>query len=241
MGITGVNQRVSLMRATRVNLVKQSYMPRYCGGTMSVKRLLGMIVVVVLLACSAWAQRNDVSVTAGNTFVSTQTVLNSGLSFNPSLHFGNEVTVAGNYSRLIKTASIFGIHIELPVALYPRMDLNTAYHGIPTDIGALFITPSVRVNMFSDDSVSPWVSVGGGYGRFREAPRDNFYGPNLGPTGSNMGVVQFGAGLDVWIWHRWGLRGEARDFFSGEPVLNVDTNHSRMHNYYVGAGIVHRF
>jgi hypothetical protein len=53
--------------------------------------------------------------------------------------------------------------------------------------------------------------------------------------------VQFGAGLDVWIWHRWGLRGEARDFFSGEPVLNVDTNHSRMHNYYVGAGIVHRF
>ncbi len=208
---------------------------------MPVKYLLGMIVTVVVLASSASAQSNDVSITAGRTFVSTQTVLNTGLSFNPPLHFGNEETIAGNYSHLLKTAGIFGIRVEVPVALYPRMDLNTAYHGIPTDIGALFITPSLRVNIFSQDSVSPWVSVGGGYGRFREAPRDNFYGPNLGPTGSNTGVVQFGAGLDAWIWHHWGVRGEARDFYSGEPVLNVDTNHSRMHNYYVGAGIVCRF
>src|ERR1039458_1098601 len=171
---------------------------------MSATRLLSMIAPVVLLASSAWAQVNDVSVTAGRTFVSTQTVLNSGLSFNPPLHFGNEESFAFNYSRLLKTTKIFGIRAELPVAIYPRMDLNTAFHGIPKDIGALFITPSVRVNIFSADSVSPWVSVGGGYGRFREAPRDNFYGPNLGPTGSNTGVVQFGAGLDVWNWDQIG-------------------------------------
>ena len=208
---------------------------------MPVKCLLGMIVTVVVLASSASAQSNDISITAGRTFVSTQTVLNTGFSYNPPLHFGNEETIAGNYSHLLKTAGIFGIRVEVPIALYPRMDLNTPYHGIPTDIGALFITPSLRVNIFSRDSVSPWVSVGGGYGRFREAPRDNFYGPNLGPTGSNTGVVQFGAGLDVWIWHHWGVRGEARDFYSGEPVLNVDTSNSRMHNYYVGAGMVFRF
>lgn len=208
---------------------------------MLAKRLLGVVAPVVLLASSAWAQVNDVSVTAGRTFVSTQTVLNSGFSFNPPLHFGNEETVAFNYSRLLKTAKVFGIRAELPVAIYPRMDLNTAYHGIPKDIGALFITPSVRVNIFSDESVSPWVSVGGGYGRFREAPELNFYGANPGPTGTNTGVVQFGAGLDVWVWHLWGFRGEARDFYSGAPALNVDTGRSRQHNYYVGAGVVHRF
>ena len=59
---------------------------------MPVKRLSGMIVIVLVLGCGAWAQRNDVSVTAGSTFVSTQTVYNTGLSFNPPLHFGNEVT-----------------------------------------------------------------------------------------------------------------------------------------------------
>lgn len=208
---------------------------------MSAKRLLGMVGPVVLLASSAWAQANDVSVTVGRTFVSTQTVLNSGLSFNPPLHFGNAPTFAANYGRLLKTVKIFGIHAELPVAIYPRMDLNTAKYGIPNDIGALFITPSARMNIFAGDSVSPWVSVGGGYGRFREAPRDEFYGPNLGPHGTNTGVVQFGAGLDVWFWRHWGFRGEARDFYSGEPALNLDTGRSRMHNYYVGAGIVHRF
>lgn len=208
---------------------------------MSAKRLLGMVAPVALLASSAWAQVNDVSVTAGRTFVSTQTVLNTGLSFNPPLHFGNEESLAFNYSHLLKTAKIFGIRAELPVAIYPRMDLNTAFHGIPKDIGALFITPSVRVNIFSGDSVSPWVSVGGGYGRFREAPKLNFYGSNPGPTGTNTGVVQFGAGLDVWVWRHWGFRGEARDFYSGMPALNVDTGRSRMHNYYVGAGVAYRF
>jgi hypothetical protein len=53
--------------------------------------------------------------------------------------------------------------------------------------------------------------------------------------------VQFGAGLDVWFWPRWGFRFEARDFYSGMPALNVDTGRSRMHNYYVGAGVAHRF
>lgn len=209
---------------------------------MPVKYLLGMIVTLVVLASSASAQKNDVSITAGKTFVSTQTIQNppSG-DPNPNIHFGNEETVAFNYSRLLKTASIFGFHAELPVAIYPRMDLNTYENAIPADIGALFITPSLRVNIFSQDSVSPWVSVGGGYGRFRYAPRLIFGGANPRPNDTNTGVVQFGAGLDVWIWHHWGFRGEARDFYSGEPVLNVDTNHSRMHNYYIGAGIVCRF
>jgi hypothetical protein len=54
-------------------------------------------------------------------------------------------------------------------------------------------------------------------------------------------VVQFGAGLDVWFWHVWGARFEARDFYSGDPDLNVVTNNSRQHNYYVGVGVMHRF
>jgi len=64
----------------------------------------------------------------------------------------------------------FGLSAELPVAIYPRMNLNYRYDLIPKDIGALFVTPSVRLNFFPGQGVSPWVSAGGGYGRFREAP-----------------------------------------------------------------------
>ena len=31
-----------------------------------------------------------------------------------------------------------------------------------------FLTPSARVNFFSDSAVSPWVSFGGGFGHFSE-------------------------------------------------------------------------
>jgi hypothetical protein len=186
---------------------------------------------------SAFAQVNELSITAGRTFVSTQTVRATGLP----VHFGSEETVEFNYGRLLKSHKLFGLYAELPVAIYPRMELNYNLDRVPKDIGALFITPSVRLNIFSGEGLTPWVSAGGGYGRFRESSSLNFFGRNPGPTGSNTGVIQFGAGLDVWIWHRWGARFEARDFYSGAPALNVDTGKSRQHNYYVGVGVVHRF
>jgi len=216
---------------------------------MLAKRLAFPVVPVLVLVSSALAQGsmnstpvNQLSVTVGKTFVSTQTIQNPPPGdVNPDIHFGNPWSLAFNYGRLLKTHSIFGLYAELPVAMFFRMNLNTGANLIPKDIGALFVTPSVRVNFFSGDSVSPWVSVGGGYGRFREAPELNFYNPNPGSTGTNTGVVQFGTGLDVWAWHRWGFRAEARDFYSGVPALNVDTGRSRQHNYYVGGGVAYRF
>ena len=211
---------------------------------MSPKRLAVLIVPVLVLVSSAWAQVNELSVTGGRTFVSTQTDQNPPPNVpNPAIHFGNEESVAFNYGRLLTTHKIFGLYAELPVAIYFRMDLNAFDTRIPRDIGALFMTPSVRLNIFPGESVTPWVSAGGGYGRFREAPRllGSDDSPNPGPTGTNNGVLQFGTGLDVWVWHGWGARLEARDFYSGTPDLNVDTGRSRQHNYYVGVGVVHRF
>ncbi len=202
---------------------------------MSAQRLAALVVPVLFFVSSALAQINEFSITAGRTFVGTQTA--SGLP----VHFGNEESFEFNYGRLLKSHSIFGLYAELPVAIYPRMDVNyNLGHLTPKDIGALFVTPSVRLNIFSGDSVTPWVSAGGGYGRFRVAPVTLYEDPNPG-SGSNTGVVQFGAGLDVWVWHSWGARFEARDFYSGAPNLNVDTGRSRQHNYYVGLGVVHRF
>jgi hypothetical protein len=217
--------------------MEQKCIPQCSGGEMSAKRLAVLVVPVLVLVSSALAQVNEVSITAGRTFISTQTVRSTGLP----LHFGSEETVEFNYGRLLKSVKIFGLYAELPVAIVPRIDLNYNLNRVPKDIGALFITPSVRVNFFSGEAVTPWVSVGGGYGRFREAPRLNFFGANPGPTGTNTGVVQFGAGLDVYPWQRWGARVEARDFYSGTPDMNVDTGRSRQHNYYVGIGVVHRF
>jgi hypothetical protein len=217
--------------------MEQKCIAQCSGGEMSAKRLAVLVVPVLVLVSSALAQVNEVSITAGRTFVSTQTVPTTGLP----VHLGNEESVEFNYGRFLKSFKVFGLYAELPVAIYPRMDVNYHLGTTPKDIGALFVTPSVRVNIFSGESFTPWVSVGGGYGRFREAPVTLYENPNPGPTGTNTGVVQFGAGLDVWVWHSWGGRFEARDFYSGNPALNVDTGRSRQHNYYLGVGVIHRF
>jgi hypothetical protein len=203
---------------------------------MPARRLAVLVVPFLVFVSSAWAQVNEVSITAGRTFISTQTVPSTTLP----VHFGGEETASFNYGRVLKRHSIYALTAELPVAIVPRIDVNYNLGTTPKDIGALFATPSARVNFFSEDSVTPWVSVGGGYGRFRESST-TLYGNRNASSGSNTGVVQFGAGLDVWFWQRWGARFEARDFYSGAPALNVDTGRSRQHNYYVGVGVTHRF
>jgi opacity protein-like surface antigen len=207
---------------------------------MSPKRFAALIVCVVTLISSAMAQRNEISATIGRTFVSSQRI--EGANFNnPNVHFGNGLTIGGNYSRLLKTYGIFGISGEVPVAYAFDMDLNTGENLIPEGYQSLFVTPAVRVNFFSGQGVSPWVSVGGGYGFFKQSDQLVFGGPNPGKTHTNTGVFQVGAGLDVWPWEKWGFRLEARDFYSGVPDLNVTTVRSRQHNYYVGGGVIRRF
>ena len=207
---------------------------------MSLKRLAALIVCILILMACASAQRNEISATLGRTFVSSQRI--QGADFNnPNVHFGNGLTIGGNYTRLLKTYGIFGISGEVPVAYSFDMDLNAGENLIPESYKSVFVTPAVRVNVFSGQAVSPWVSVGGGYGFFKQSDQLVFSGPNPGKTSTSTGIFQFGAGLDVFPWEKWGFRLEARDFYSGVPDLNVTTVRSRQHNIYVGGGVVRRF
>jgi len=207
---------------------------------MSLKRLAVLIGCVAILIASACAQQNEISGTLGRVFVSSQAVKGANF-FDPNVHFGNGLTIAGNYSRLLKTYGIFGISGEVSGAYTWDMDLNLSQNLIPEAYKSLFVTPAVRVNFFSGQGVTPWVSVGGGYGLFKQSHQLVFGGPNPGKTTTNTGVFQFGAGLDVWPWQKWGLRLEARDYYSGVPDLNVTTVRSRQHNIYVGGGVIRRF
>jgi hypothetical protein len=87
---------------------------------MLANRLAVLVVPVLILVSSALAQVNEFSITAGRAFVSTQTVPITGLP----VHFGQEEMFEFNYGRLLKSHSIFGLYAELPVAIYPRMDVN---------------------------------------------------------------------------------------------------------------------
>jgi hypothetical protein len=55
-------------------------------------------------------------------------------------------------------------------------------------------------------------------------------------------VFQAGIGLDVRIWHNLYLRGEGRDFWSGEPDFPLAaTGKTRQHNLFAAGGAFWRF
>jgi hypothetical protein len=216
---------------------------------MTLNRLAVLAVSVLVLMGSGFAQKgefsgtaekNEFSGTIGRTFVSTQSIVGAQF-FNPNVNFGDGLSFALDYSRLFMQRSAFELSWELPLAVSPDTDLNSGTNLVPSSYKAFFITPSARLNLLPDAAVSPWVSAGGGYGFFKESGHAVFFGPNPGPTHNSTGVIQFGTGLDVWPWEKWGLRLEARDFYSGTPDLNVNTGRSRQHNYYVGGGFIRRF
>jgi hypothetical protein len=188
----------------------------------------------------AAAQKNEVSGVVGRTFISDQGIPGAP-TFDPNLHFGNGLTFEENYARRVISAEAFSLALEVPFVVNLDEDLHAAQNVIPKQYTSFFITPAARLNLFPLTAVSPWVSFGGGIGHFKENPTLEFGGSNPGKKGTSTGALQVGVGLDVRLFGKLSLRGEARDFWSGVPELNVNTRKSHQQNIFVGGGIVWHF
>jgi len=209
---------------------------------MSLKHLtIGAVVAVCALAVPAAAQKNELSGIIGRTFISNQRIQGAP-AFDPDLRFGKGTSFEVNYARHIWEGGFWSLTAEVPLLVNPDEDLHAALpNRIPEKYASYFVTPAARVNVLPGQGISPWVSVGGGFGYFKESSTLLFGGKNPGKTGTNTGIFQAGLGLDVKILGRFSLRGEGRDFWSGVPQLNVHTGRSRQHNIFAGGGIVWHF
>ena len=186
------------------------------------------------------AQKNEVSGILGRTFIADQGIQGAP-AYDPNLHFGKGLTFEMNYARPFLGTGIWSLALEVPFVVNVDEDLHAAGNVVPGNFSSYFVTPAARVNLFPLTAVSPWVSFGGGFGHFSEGSKLEFGGVNPGKTGTTTGVLQAGVGLDVKLTRRFSVRGEARDFWSGVPDLNVTTGKSRQHNIFVGGGIVWHF
>jgi len=204
---------------------------------------IGAIVAVCTFVAQATAQKNELSGIIGRTFTSDQSIQGAPPS-DPDLRFGNGVTFEINYARqvMVLGRGFVSLALEVPFVVNPDEDLHAALpNRIPEQYASYFVTPAARFNLFSGQGVSPWVSVGGGFGHFSESSSLLFGGANTGNTGTSTGVFQAGVGLDVRIFGHFSLRGEGRDFWSGVPQLGLNTGKSRQHNIFAGGGIVWHF
>ncbi len=201
---------------------------------------IAVLIVMALLAVNAAAQSNEIAGSIGRVFISDQGVLGANPS-NPNIHFGNGLTYEANFAHRFINLGILDVKVEVPFVFTPTVKLNFGQNIVPKSFRSYFVTPAARVNLFPTTAFSPWVSVGGGFGRFGESSDLEFGGTNPGNKGTTTGVFQTGLGLDVKIIPVLKLRGEVRDFYSGVPELNANTGKSRQHNIFVGGGLVFSF
>jgi hypothetical protein len=208
-----------------------------------------LVVGMCVLGCSAAEaqdEKNELTGVIGRIFISDQGIQGPNApTINPLVRSGKGLTFEVNYARHLMGTEVYTISAEIPAVFNLDEDLNSGGPVVPVDYKQIFVTPSVRANLFPATKVSPWVSFGGGFAHFSENKNLLYYGTNPGGS-TTSGVIQAGLGVDVSLWARrfrhFSIRGEVRDFWSGTPDLPLaDTGKTRQHNYLVGAGGIWRF
>jgi Outer membrane protein beta-barrel domain len=209
-------------------------------GKKSVIAVLAVILFILGAFASAQDEKNEVTGMIGRIFISDQGIQGATF-FNPLVRSGNGLTFEVNYARRLLATPIFAVSGEVPAVFNLDEKLNSGGNVVPSKYSQIFITPSARLSLFPETAVSPWVSLGGGFAHFTEGDNLVYGGPNPGSS-STSGVLQGGFGLDVRVWHRFSIRGQVRDFWSGTPNFPLaDTGKTRQHNYFVGGGVVWHF
>jgi hypothetical protein len=201
-----------------------------------------------ILGRSAAAQdeKNELTGILGRIFISDQGIQGPNApTVNPFVRSGKGLTFEINYARHLLGTDVYAISAEVPAVFNLDEDLGSGGDVVPSGYQQIFVTPAIRLNLFPATRVTPWVSLGGGFGHFSESKNLNYYGTNPGSS-STSGVLQAGLGLDVSPFEkrfkRFSFRGEVRDFYSGTPNLPLaDTGKTRQHNYFVGGGVIWHF
>ncbi len=211
-------------------------------GKPAVIAVLTVMMSILCASCEAQDEKNELTGILGRTFISDQGIHGPNApTINPFVRSGKGLTFEINYSRSLLVTPIFSLSAEVPAVFNLDEDLGSGGNVVPPNYRQIFVTPSARVNLFPATAVSPWVSFGAGFGHFSEDKVLNYSGTNPGGS-STSGAIQGGIGLDVRVWHRFSIRGQVRDFWSGTPDLPLaNTGKSRQHNYLVGAGLVWHF
>jgi opacity protein-like surface antigen len=200
-------------------------------------------VVSIVAASAAQDEKNEVGGMMGRTFISNQGI--KGAPFlNSVISFGNGLSFEGEYARRFYVTPVYAISVEALLMYNRDEDINGGASGnavVPNSLSELFVTPAARFNLFPTTAVSPWVSFGAGFGHISQSTDLIYGGVNPGKS-TTSAVIEGGLGLDVKVWRKLSIRGEVRDFWSGEPDFPLaPTGKSRMHNFFVGGGAFWRF
>jgi len=157
-----------------------------------------------------------------------------------SVQISPDVSLGANYGHRLLDTEFTAIYGEILFVALPNRSLTAPTTTVPQNYASLYVTPGLRLKVLPTARLSPWVAVGGGYALYEQSAKLS-NGQNTTSKFLNRGVFDFGGGLDYRLFRFFGLRGEVRDFVSGNPNLNVALSSSTQHNIVASGGISVRF
>ena len=162
-------------------------------------------------------------------------------SDTPRLDAGSGVAFQVNYGRRFFKGRKVALYGEINALANPLRDVSSSIPTATHDFASLYITPGIRVKFLPTSRISPYALVGGGYADYEQSTTRIDGQPSSVSRELARGVFDFGGGLDYQLFRLFGLRGEVRDFVSGNPNLNVALSSRMQHNIVASGGISVRF
>ena len=201
-------------------------------------RLLVFLALALLAATSpAVAQSNDITLSLGGIPIQSRSFRSPSAG---SVQISADVSLGANYGHRLLDAEFAAIYGEIQFVALPNRSLTAPTTTVPQNYASLYVTPGLRLKVLPTARLSPWVALGGGYALYEQSAKLS-NGQNSTSKFLSRGVFDFGGGLDYRLFRLFGLRGEVRDFVSGNPNLNVALSSSTQHNIVASGGISVRF
>jgi hypothetical protein len=198
------------------------------------------LAAVVLLGCfsaaSVSAQRHELAGSLGGMITTDRTIEFPAGSVN----IKGSLTYLFNYSTRVADFKVASVYLEFPLAATPSTDLSSDNFLLPRNYSSLFFTPGLKLKLLPGAQASPYLMLGGGFGRFTSSDSLLNGQPNTGDKSTNHAVVDYGGGVDIKVLPYLSVRGEIRDFVSGDPNFNFPVT-GKQHNVLTSGGLVLRF
>jgi hypothetical protein len=203
-----------------------------------VYKILRVVLLTLGAAAAALAQRNELGLSVGAMLSQSRGALQPLI-----VNLSSGIAFQADYAHRVLTGNDYvALYGDVVVSGNPQRTISSATGSATRDVASFFAVPGIRIKFAPNAKVSPWFSIGGGYGLYQQSTTSLNSAPNTAPRDLNRFIVGYGGGLDWKVQRIISLRLEVRDFYStGSPAYNVPGISGGQHNYVAGGGVVFRF
>jgi len=205
---------------------------------MSKPNPVALLFLMLLLAMSAQAQKNEASFLVGALKTGSRGITDAAAG---SIESGASTAYEINVATRLLNARLVSLYFELPLIVAPNTDLTSSNVLVPKNYSSIFFTPGLKLKAWTLSPISPYAVLGAGLGHFTSSGTLLSGQPNPSSKTTTKFVYDVGGGIDLRVIPFVALRGEIRDLISGNPSFTVPVSGDRQHNVLFAGGVVLRF